>query len=100
MNPQEDNLVKIADVNLAAAILSTGKVKLLGIESDDPNRLFFLLSPKAICLELEQSYYNNTLITSAREMTNRIRELKDLLFGEKRKREGEKYGGNYGDYDR
>lgn len=86
MEIQIDNdYLKLSDIDVVASILASGKVKLVGIDGSNDKRLFFLLSPKSICLELTNSYYNNTLTVSAREMSNRVRELKDLLFNEKRK---------------
>ena len=67
------------DISLISAILSTGKVSIAKIERH-PQAVFFHLENKKLCEELSKEYYNDKLIVSARELNNRIREVKDLLF--------------------
>lgn len=76
---QTQSTFNSSDLSLIAAILSTGKAKLIGSTRITPYKVEFHLSPPDICLELQQDYINGSLRVSARSIADNVRMLKDLI---------------------
>lgn len=66
------------DLYLAAALYSKG-VKFLGVDRD--GRLcWFIFEDKVLCEEIQQKYFSKTLEVNAKEYSDSLRTLKDLVF--------------------
>lgn len=67
-----------SDISLVAAILSTGKAKLVSSQRLNPYKVEFHLSPPDICYQLQTDYINGSLVVSARLISDHVRMLKSL----------------------
>lgn len=70
-----------SDLSLIAAILATGKAKLVSSHRLTPYKVEFRLLPSEVCYQLQTDYINGSLVVSARLISDHVRMLKTLISG-------------------
>jgi len=71
------------DINLISAILTTGQVTIINVATRTDGAVYFELSPRKIAEDLSNQFYNGKLTVAARDLFNRQREVKDMMFQNK-----------------
>lgn len=77
-------MFKTNSLNLAAYLQTTGEVKFVGINKDNPTNVEFHFEPAEEAQELEKKLYSGEATVNASELFKNMRMLKDMLFDAKR----------------
>lgn len=77
-------MFKTNSLNLAAYLQTTGEVKFVGINKDNPTNVEFHFEPAKEAEELEKKLYSGEATVNASELFKNMRMLKDMLFDAKR----------------
>ena len=72
------NSYRTKDLPEAALLYSSGK-KLINSEKDN-GKVWFIFSDRASCEELTNSFWRKEAIVNAKEFSDALRTLKDLIF--------------------
>ena len=82
MNIEKEDYVSLSDINISSYLLSTEKVKLVGFDKTNPQKIFFHFSPKNIAGHLIEDYlvYKADFI-QPKKLFSSLRDLKELIFG-------------------
>lgn len=77
-------MFKTNSLNLAAYLQTTGEVKFVGVNKDNPTNVEFHFQPEDKAKELETKLYAGDATVNASELFKNMRMLKDMLFDAKR----------------
>lgn len=71
---------KTRSLILAAYLLATGKVKLLGVDKNNPREVFFVFSSPQVCEQLISDYWSDSALVNPKLLNTKLTELKDQIF--------------------
>lgn len=72
----------VRDLNIAAFLMATGQVKLVDVERQSNNTVFFHFDPKEVAENLVTEYWAETVSQpiQPKKILGSLRDLKDILF--------------------
>lgn len=78
-----NNLYKTKDLYEASVLYCLKEVKFLGLQLGESGQFWFIFESKENCERLAQEYWQRKLKVNAKDFTDAIRNLKDMIFAKK-----------------